>query len=118
MDANNVSRVRMLPENSRGATRVKDEEGLHEIADELGHSLFGPVATLNHPHGILGRGYRRIEDAEADEILRSAEVEWVDDVFVGFHLWVGTHGPSRGGRAFVLLQNQLKDEFHLLIEKE
>ncbi|HHH2127374.1 TPA: hypothetical protein ACPZUW_000228 [Yersinia enterocolitica] len=90
------------------------------LADELmtdqviALSEAGAVAT-NVSHAIVGNGYWRLNDEELQSELEDATITTRDSSFSAFTLLTGYTGKSSGGSPFVIIQNELRGQLHLMI---
>ncbi|HDL8239019.1 TPA: hypothetical protein PXR38_001745 [Yersinia enterocolitica] len=74
----------------------------------------GAVAT-NVSHAIVGNGYWRLNDEELQSELEGATITTRDSSFSAFTLLTGYTGKSSGGSPFVIIQNELRGQLHLMI---
>ncbi|CAM6427270.1 MULTISPECIES: hypothetical protein [Enterobacteriaceae] len=90
------------------------------LADELmTEQIFalgeaGPVEANIH-HEIIGNGYWRINDEQLQTELDGATIVTRDNSFAAFTLLTGYRGKSYGGSPFVIIQNELRGQLHLMI---
>ena len=93
------------------------------LADELLAEQFSALAEesvsgsveLPHAHEITGTGYYRLDDDQLVGELESATVVTKDDSFGSFILHIGRRSSSYGGEPFVVIENMLKGQLHLMI---
>lgn len=88
------------------------EDLMNEQVITLGES--GAVAT-NVPHEITGNGYWRLNDDELQSELEGATITTRDSSFAAFTLLTGYRAESYGGEPFVIIQNELRGQLHLMI---
>jgi len=88
------------------------EDLMNEQVITLGES--GAVAT-NVPHEITGNGYWRLNDDELQSELEGATITTRDSSFAAFTLLTGYRAESYGGQPFVIIQNELRGQLHLMI---
>lgn len=93
------------------------------LADELLAEQFAALAEesvsgsveLPQTHEIAGTGYYRLDDGQLVSELETATVITKDDSFGSFVLHIGRRSPSYGGEPFVVIENMLKGQLHLMI---
>jgi len=81
------------------------------LAEESGSG----VAAISEPHAIAGTGYYRIDDEQLASELGSASTITRDAGFASFVLHIGRRSASYGGEPFVIIENLLKGQLHLMI---
>ncbi|AKH27041.1 hypothetical protein BCC21_002930 [Escherichia coli] len=74
----------------------------------------GPVEA-NISHEIIGNGYWRLNDEQLQNELNSATIVTRDNSFAAFTLLTGYRDKSYGGSPFVIIQNELRGQLHLMI---
>ncbi|RYM56912.1 ribbon-helix-helix domain-containing protein [Serratia proteamaculans] len=74
----------------------------------------GPVEA-NVSHEIVGNGYWRLNDEQLQIELSGATIATRDSSFVAFTLLTGYRNEVMGGEPFVIIQNNLRDQLHLMI---
>ncbi|MCM7212232.1 hypothetical protein [Enterobacter sp.] len=74
----------------------------------------GPVET-NINHEIIGNGYWRLNDEQLQSELDGATIVTRDNSFAAFTLLTGYRDKSYGGSPFVIIQNELRGQPHLMI---
>lgn len=74
----------------------------------------GPVEANIH-HEIIGKGYWRLNDEELQNELDGATIVTRDNSFAVFTLLTGYRNKSYGGEPFVIIQNELRGQLHLMI---
>jgi len=74
----------------------------------------GPVET-NTIHEIIGNGYWRLNDEQLQIELGGATITTRDSSFVAYTLLTGYRNEVMGGEPFVIIQNNLRDQLHLMI---
>ncbi|MFK3723561.1 hypothetical protein ACI2KE_06895 [Pseudomonas monteilii] len=93
------------------------------LADELLTEQFAAlaedsgsgVAVISEYHDIAGTGYYRIDDKQLSSELRDASIITRDVSFGSFVLHIGHRSTSFGGEPFVIIENLLKEQLHLMI---
>lgn len=93
------------------------------LADELLAEQFAAMAEesaagmaeLSEPHEVCGSGYYRINDSELASELADATTITKDGSFGSFVLHIGRRSTSYGGEPFVIIENLLKGQLHLMI---
>ncbi|WP_224765896.1 hypothetical protein [Pseudomonas asiatica] len=93
------------------------------LADELLAEQFAAmaeesgvgVAELPEPHGVVGQGYYRLDDDQLASELQDATTITKDGSFGSFVLHIGRRSTSFGGEPFVIIENLLKGQLHLMI---
>lgn len=81
------------------------------LAEESGAG----VAALSEPHDIAGTGYYRIDDEQLASELGDASTITRDASFGSFVLHIGRRSTYFGGEPFVIIENLLKGQLHLMI---
>ncbi|MEN0583626.1 hypothetical protein PUATCC27989T_03350 [Phytobacter ursingii] len=74
----------------------------------------GPVEA-NISHEIIGNGYWRLNDEQLQNELDGATIVTRDNSFAAFTLLTGYRDKSYGGSPFVIIQNELRGQLHLMI---
>lgn len=93
------------------------------LADELLADQFTAMAEnsvagksdLDEPHEVIGSGYYRIDDDQLASELADATTITKDNSFGSFVLHIGRRSTSYGGEPFVIVENLLKGQLHLMI---
>lgn len=83
-------------------------EQIHTIAES------GSVEADSH-HEIIGNGYWRLNDEQLQSELDGATIITRDSSFAAFTLLTGYKDKSYGGSPFVIIQNELRGQLHLMI---
>lgn len=90
------------------------------LADELMAEQFfalgDPGAVeANFNHEIIGNGYWRINEEQLKTELDGATIVTRDSSFAAFTLLTGYRAKSCGSQPFVIIQNELRGQLHLMI---
>jgi predicted DNA-binding ribbon-helix-helix protein len=91
------------------------EELLAEQFAAMAEESASGMAELSEPHEITGTGYYRIDDNQLATELADATTITRDDSFGSFVLHIGRRSTSYGGEPFVIVENMLKGQLHLMI---
>ncbi|UMZ13514.1 hypothetical protein I9018_07390 [Pseudomonas sp. MPFS] len=86
-------------------------EKLAAVADEFASG----TAELTEEHEIAGTGYYRLDDVQLASELAGASITTRDDSFGSFVLHIGRRSISYGGESFVIVENMLKGQLHLML---
>lgn len=91
------------------------DELLAEQFTALAENSAPGTAELNEVHEIVGTGYYRLDDDQLASELADASIITKDDSFGSFVLHIGRRPTSYGGESFVIVENMLKGQLHLMI---
>ncbi|ELY5242404.1 hypothetical protein SM868_003983 [Yersinia enterocolitica] len=80
----------------------------------LSRAEAGPIEASGH-HKIIGDGYWRLDDEQLQIELDGATIVTRDNSFAAFTLLSGYRDKRCGGSPFVIIQNELRGQLHLMI---
>ena len=85
------------------------------MAERIVHLTEAGSVEADTHHEIIGNGYWRINDEQLQSELDGATIVTRDNSFAAFTLLTGYRDKSYGGSPFVIIQNELRGQLHLLI---